>query len=65
MTWPVFRGPIALRREVRAATMITGGPRGEVPGDIASALSAVRATAKPESELTHMPLTRLAGPGPG
>jgi hypothetical protein len=62
MTWPVFRGRIAVPLEVRAAAMITGAiveivlavaAEGRSSGDIGSPLSAVRATAEPESELTH------------
>jgi hypothetical protein len=62
MTWPVFRGRIAVPLEVRAAAMITGAiveivlgvaAEGRSPRDIASPLSGVRPAAEPESELTH------------
>jgi hypothetical protein len=62
MTWPVFRGWLAVPLEVRAPAMTTGpiveivlgvAAEGKSHGDIASPLWAVRAAAEPESELTH------------
>jgi hypothetical protein len=62
MTWPAFRGRIAVPLEVRAAAMITGAI-GEIvlgvaaedrsPGGIARPPPAARAAAEPESELAY------------